>query len=285
MISGTRYRLTLEINRQMQLARDIERAQVEISTGKRIQTASDDPLGAARVSDIARAQANEATWARNLQTAAATASRADTTLSSIAALMQRANELIIAGANETLSDENRATIALELRSLAAEMESLKSTPDQRGDLLFPAGAALALPVARGVTIAPTLTREAVFETVPVASGPSELGAILVAAADALETANPTDRKLAIQQSIEAIKAGNQHVAEARGEQGARANRIDSMLERYEAWSIQLEEERSRIESADIVEVVARLQARQLTLQAAQAAFVRINQNSLFDLLR
>jgi flagellar hook-associated protein 3 FlgL len=58
-----------------------------------------------------------------------------------------------------------------------------------------------------------------------------------------------------------------------------------MLERYEAWSIQLEEERSRIESADIVEVVARLQARQLTLQAAQAAFVRINQNSLFDLLR
>ena len=36
MITGTRHRLTLEINRQTRLAQDIARAQVEVATGKRI---------------------------------------------------------------------------------------------------------------------------------------------------------------------------------------------------------------------------------------------------------
>ena len=49
MISGTRYRLTVEINRQAELARDIARSQAEVSTSKRILAPSDDPTGAARV--------------------------------------------------------------------------------------------------------------------------------------------------------------------------------------------------------------------------------------------
>ncbi|MDO9488622.1 MAG: flagellin-like protein, partial [Sphingomonadaceae bacterium] len=101
MISSTRYRLTAEINRQMQLGQDIARAQVEISTGKRIQTPSDDPTGAALAAEIGRTQAEEATWLRNLGTARTLADRADTALTAVATNLDRANELLISAGSGT----------------------------------------------------------------------------------------------------------------------------------------------------------------------------------------
>ena len=285
MISGTRYRLTAEINRQLALARDIERAQTEISTGKRVQTASDDPVGAARISEIARSQASAAAWKANLDIAYALAARADSTLASVGADVARAHELMLAGANGTMSADNRATIALELRSLADDIASLKDTRDARGDLLFPSGQALQMPVNIGVTITATDTREAVFESVPVASGPTDLAAIIRAAADALVEPNPALRSAAIAASLDALATSSRHVAAVRGEQGARANRIDNLVERLAQSGLQLDEERNAVEAADITAVVARLQSRQLTLEAAQAVFSRVNQSTLFDVLR
>jgi len=82
-----------------------------------------------------------------------------------------------------------------------------------------------------------------------------------------------------------LAVSSRHVATVRGEQGARGNRIDNLVERLAESGLQLDEERSGIESADVTAVVARLQARQLTLEAAQAVFSRVNQSTLFDILR
>ena len=49
MISGTRYRLDQEINRQLSLSREIAKAQTQLSTQKRIQSPSEDPVAAARL--------------------------------------------------------------------------------------------------------------------------------------------------------------------------------------------------------------------------------------------
>ena len=127
MISGTRYRLDQEINRQLSLSREIAKAQTQLSTQKRIQSPSEDPVAAARISSIGRAQANEAAWKSNLELAAALADRADTALKSVGLAFQRATELMTQGATGTLSDLDRATIALELRSLAEELTSLKAS--------------------------------------------------------------------------------------------------------------------------------------------------------------
>ena len=285
MITGTRYRLTMEINRQLSLQKDIERAQTEISTGKRIQAPSDDPVGAARVSDIARTQAKEAAWKRNLDLAFALSSRADEVLESTAAGLTRANELMVAGANGTMSADNRATIAIELRAIAQELAALENAKDARGEPLFPTTAALQIPVADGILITAVSTRAAVFQTVPTAGGPRDVAAIVAAAADALVDPNPATRGAAILASREEINAADRHIAAARGEQGARGNRIDNLIESLANTGLQLEEERSAVESADVTAIVARLQSRQLTLEAAQAVFARVNQNTLFDLLR
>jgi flagellar hook-associated protein 3 FlgL len=285
MISGTRYQLTLEINRQAALAREIARGQVQISTTKRIIAPSDDPIAAARISDIARTQADATAWQRNLDLASALGARADTVLKSVETAIGRAAELMVAAGNGTLSDENRATVALELRSISEELASLKDAKDSRGGPLFMTGSALQIPVAPGFSIAAVATREAVFETVPTSSGPQDIAAIVAAAADALVEPDPALRATAIQQSLGDVNDAVSHAGTVRGEQGARGNRIDAMIERLADSGLQLAEERSGLEDTNIPETVARISARQLSLDAAQAVFARINQNTLFDILR
>ena len=285
MISGTRYRLDQEINRQLALSRDIAAAQTQLSTQKRIQSPSEDPVAAARISSIGRAQANEAAWKSNLNLAAALADRADTALKAAGTAFDRVTELMTQGATGTLSDENRATIALELRSIANELTSLKDSKDSRGNALFMSGYSLRIPVQSGVQVIAVGTREEVFESAPTAGGPKDLAQIVSDAAAALEITDPTARKAAVAISVDEVKAAVDHVATQRGEQGALANRVDQLLERQADTEVQMKEERSGLEDTDIQAVVARLSSQQLSLQAAQAVFARVNQNTLFDILR
>lgn len=285
MISGTRYRLTAEIHRQADLAREIARAQMEISTGKKILAPSDDPIGAARVAEIDQVQANSEAWARNVETAAALAARADTTLTAVESAMIRAKELMLRAASGTLSDDNRATIAAELNGIAEDVAALIDSRDSRGALLFSRGSALEIPVNAGVRVAPVDSRAAIFEGIATSGGPVDLVTIITDAAAAVVDPDPVAREAASRASLEALDAGTNHIIAARGEQGVRASRLDNIRERLNQSDLQMEEQRVGIESTDVVEVVARLEAKRLTLQAAQAVFARVNQNTLFDLLR
>lgn len=285
MITGTRYRLTAEINRQAALAREIARAQVEISTEKKILAPSDDPVAAARIAEIARQQASETAWSQNLKVAATLASRADTALDSVEAIMGRAQELILEAASDTLSEENRATIAAELRGIAEDLAALVETRDSRGALLFSDANALKIPVGSAVEVAPVASRADVFENIDTPSGPLDLVTIITNAANAVTEADPALRRTAIAESIEAVNAGTHHMIAAHGEQGVRASRIDDLSERLAESGLLLKEQRIGLESADIAEVIARLQAKELSLKAAQAVFARVNQNTLFDILR
>ena len=285
MINGTRYRLNMDINRQIALSREIAHGQTEISTGKRIQAPSDDPVAAARISSIARSQANDTAFKSNLNLAFSLAARADTTLKSVGTALDRASELMVAGANGTLSDADRATIALELRSIAEDIGALKDTRDTRGGPLFMSGGSLRIPVASGVSLEAVGTREDVFESVPTGTGPQDLAAIVTAAANALSLTNPAARAAAVATSADNVAAAVAHVSSARGGQGALGNRIDQLIERQADTGLQLEEERSNLESADVTAAIAKVQSQQLTLQAAQAVFARVNASTLFDILR
>jgi flagellar hook-associated protein 3 FlgL len=279
MISGTRFRLDAEIARQARLAQEIARGQTEIASGKRILAPSDDPIGAARAAEIGRAQADEAIWARNVETASALAARSDTVLGNLALTVDRAKELMVAAASGTLSADNRAVIAGELRAIATEIAALRDTRDPRGEPLFRVNGALEIPVGAGVRIAPVATRDSIF-LVPV-----DLAAAVSAAADALGVADPAARSAAVAASMNALDNGLVQVASARADQGIRADRLDKIRDALAVSGLQLEEQKAGIEGADIPEVIARIQSRQLNLQAAQAIFAQVNRSSLFDLLR
>ncbi len=285
MINGTRYRLSVEINRQSQLARDIARLQTQVTTGKRIDAPSDDPTAAARISEIARTQADQAIYSRNLGHAAALAQRADTALEGVTIAVDRARELMLTASSGTRSDDERRIIAAELRGLADQITAISNSVDNRGAPLVPAGDPLEIPVAEGITVTAVASRAGLFDEVPTAGGPQSFVQLLNDAAAALEEPDLALRQAATDESLAELGAAVEHVAAIAGEQGVRATRIEAMQDRALESKLQLEEERSELESTDLTVAIATLQSKQLTLEAAQAVFARINQTSLFDLLR
>ncbi|KAI9881319.1 MAG: hypothetical protein M1823_006666 [Watsoniomyces obsoletus] len=151
--------------------------------------------------------------------------------------------------------------------------------------LFKTGDPLEIPVDAGGTIIPVASRAAIFGSVATAAGLRDLTTIVTEAAAAITDPDPAVRAAAVPASIDAINAAAAHVAGARGYLGVTANRIEDLKERHTQSGMQLSEQRGGLEATDLVEAIARLHSKQLGLQAAQAVFTRVNQGTLFDLLR
>lgn len=283
--NSTRYRYALEIGRQARLASGIARAQIEVSTQKRILAPSDAPVDAARVAQIGKQQGKEAAWTRNAHSAGALAARADTALSGVETMIDRAKELMLTAANATTSAENRAMIAIELKSIAEEVRAVSGMKDFRGGQLFTETSPIAIPVGDGIAVAPVDSRERVFGEIGTSSGLRSLDAILEDAAEAIKIGDDAARSAATTASLDAIDAGSTHIASARSEQGLRAARIDAILERLADSGLRMKEERSTLEDADLASAIARVQAGKVSLDAAQAIYAQLNQGTLFDLLR
>lgn len=273
-ITATGNRMTTEIARQAKLAQDIAKTQISISTTKRFQTASEDPMAAARVAQLKIAQSNDTTWKSNLNLAASLASQADVALSSLSSGVVQANDLMIAGASATASAADRATYAAQLRDIANQIDSLRATKTSLGTPLF-GETATAFRVDNGLTIAPAAAAATVFER-----GGVSIADDLRAAATALESGNQTQ----INSALGRLNSAVDHVANTAADQGVRAANIDRLIDSNAARSIDSEAERSGIEDTDISSAIAKLNSQQLTLEAAQAAFARLNRRTLFDIL-
>lgn len=285
IVRNTRFMQSLEISRQQKLSQDIATGQTQISTKKRLLSPSDDPLAAARISSIGRQQGNESAWSGNIKAASALSARADTALSSVSTALDRAKELMLSAGSDTLSDDDRSSIAIELRSIASELQSLSDSKDANGAALFSDGPALSIPVGAGLSVTPVDSREQVFESVVTSSGTTDIVSIVNAAADALGVTDPAARKAATGASLDALDAASEHIHQSQGEHGLRAARLDSLDNRFEDNAIKLTEERSNLEDTDVSEAIARIQSSQVSLQASQAIYAKLNQQSLFDLLR
>ena len=274
----SRFRLDVEIARQSRLSQEIARAQAEIANGKKILAPSDDPIGAAQVADIRRAEANETTWRRNVGTATGLAERADISLTSVAANLDRVKELMLKASSGTSSQSDRAIIAAEISGIAEEITSLRNTRDTRGEPLFRTNGSLEIPVGNGLRLAPVLSRSEIFES------PLDVLAAINAAAAAVVDPDPAARTAAMQTSLTQLDEAAAQVCKARVDQGLIANRLDDIKERLESSALELIDKRTLIEGADIGAVIARLQLNQTNLQASHAIFAKLNKTSLFDLI-
>jgi flagellar hook-associated protein 3 FlgL len=271
MINATGNRMMREINRQQNLARSISDSQISISTAKRIQRASDDPVAAARVATLRQSQADDAVWNGNLSLGGSLAAQADSVLKTISDRMLRANELVIAGANGNLSPADRNTIKQELISIADEIDSYAMTESSLGQPLFATNATV-MRFDTGTVFAPVPSRTDVFETGGVA-----ISQIVRDAANAVSTGTTGT-------ALSSIQSATAHIADTASNIGVRGARIDRMREALSGRGIEYAEERSGLEDTDLTQAIATLNAQTLTLDAAQAAFARINRRTLMDIL-
>lgn len=284
MITATRYRAMAEINRQSKLGAEIARAQSDISTGVRIEKPSDDPIAAARVSELRRAQADQTVWARNIQTAKSIAAEVDQQMTNVGDIFNRVKELTLAGATESASPSDRQAIVLELNALRTSLANIATSTTPTGQALFPTDAPLLISTSLTQRLAATAQRSEVFEGVALTSGAGTLDDVIRLAAEAIAENDMTTRRTLTDTSLSDINTAISHVTDQRAAQGVRAAQLDIAADTVEEAQTQLAEERSSLEDTDVAATIMRLNAKTLSLQAAQAAFAKVNRNTLFDFL-
>jgi flagellar hook-associated protein 3 FlgL len=275
MINATGNRMTQEIARQSRLAAQIATKQAQVSSGKRLQRASDDPVATARLANLKRAQANDAARAANIGFAITQMAQADTQLRSVSDLLARAKELTVAGANGASSPADRGTIAAEIVAIADEIDAASLTRSANGEALFALGNSRIVRFDDHITFAPVPTRSAAFET-----GGVSISQILHDGAAAVAEGNAPLIASAVTLADSAID----HVADVSAVVGINAARLERLQESSAERAISIGEERSGLEDTDLSSAIAELNGMTLTLEAAQAAFARINRRTLMDFL-
>ena len=276
MINAVGNRMTREIARQQSLAEQLERTQIQISGGKKLLRMSDDPVAARRIETIGTTQASMAAWSANINSASALVSQADGVMKAVSGLMTRARELTLAAVSDTASPADRATIAAELGTIADELDALAATRDSNGEPVFAAGPARVMRFDADLSFAPVPSAADVF----VLGGNSLSTGIRDAS-----TAVTAGDKAAMNISLDTLADSISHVANERAKIGLSGGRLDRIADGLAARGITLTDERSAVEDTDLTVAIAQLNAQELTLSAAQAAFAKINRQTLFDLLR
>ena len=213
-----------------------------------------------------------AAWQANLDLGVALAADADSAVRAMSGLLSEArSHMLVDG---TASAADRATHADQLDGIAEELDALAASESSIGQPLFAAGVALGLRFDASNLFAPVPSR-AVF-----AVGGVTLADRVRAGAAALRAGDSA----AIGISRDAIAAAISETADVVADIGIRAARMDRLGDAAAARSVELAAERSALEDTDLSEAIATLNQQRLTLDAAQAAFARINRRTLFDIL-
>jgi flagellar hook-associated protein 3 FlgL len=294
------------VGRMGELSRQLDSVQGQIARARRIDVPADDPVGFARAAVLRREQAAAAATQRGIDAGNRRLSATDTALESLGNLVQRARELALQGANGTQSDSDRATIALEIRELAAQARTLAETTDSDGQRLFgganASGPAYAAPGPGGSlawqgggsapavgigssSVASGSDGPSVFGITDPVADTRDLFATLTALDTALATPDAALRQAGIDTAIGDLDGHIDRIANARGTTGARLSRLEAESERLAKAKLATESDLSRLESLDMPEAIARMQRLLTVLEAAQASFVRISSLSLWDQLR
>ena len=114
----------------------LSRTQLQVATGQRILQPSDDPAGAKRVLDLNESLALTQQFQSNAETAVSRLGTEDAILGAISNILQRVRELALQGNNATVSGNDRAALAIEVRERLAELLGLSNSTDGKGEFLF-----------------------------------------------------------------------------------------------------------------------------------------------------
>ena len=297
---GTLQMFRQGINSMLEQQTKLFETQNQLSTGKRINSPSDDPTGAAQLVGLSESTKLTAQYQENILAARTRLELEETALGSAGESLQRVRELAIQALNDTNGASDRTAIAVEIRQLADEVMGLANRKDGSGQFMFAGFQVLTTPFSeappgtfnyngdqgqRQIQIGPARqiadgnSGQAVFMDIPDGGGGFEsIFATLETLASDLEANTPNGA------SLDQIDSAMDQFIGFRASTGARLNALDNQEKINGAMLIQLEKTRSVVEDLDYAEAASRLSRESVTLQAAQQAFVKIQDLNLFNFI-
>lgn len=290
-----------QANRQIgSLRSQAETLQQQVGSGNRLTHSSDDPVAAARLRALDRADRLSQIDQRSADKAGADLQLTDSALGSIADIIARAQELALSAASGTLSTDQRTAIGSELEGMQQSLLVVANARDSAGHALFggqTAGAAYGLAggtftyqgtdtvapldLGEGQSVTPALTGPEVL-AFNQAGQPGDLFAVLGTLAAAMATDTAPD---AARSALDGLGAALDKVTTAQAVVGSRIGLVELLNERRTDQAELSGSERDSVGGADLATSITRLQQVMTVLEASQASFVRLSSLSLFQMLR
>ena len=129
----------------------LARTQQQVTTGRRFQTAAEDPIAATRVASLDRTLAENEQYERNSNIIQTRLSYEEQALADVTTLLQQVRELSLQGANSTLGQGERNILANDVRQKLAAIMDLANSDDANGEYLFAGTSTGTRPFSVGTT--------------------------------------------------------------------------------------------------------------------------------------
>lgn len=124
------------ISRMQEVNADLVKTQQQISTGKKVNKPSDDPVAAARILKLNQEVKRIETCERNANLADNRLKQEESTLASAVDIIQRVRELTVQAGNGSLSANDRQSISSELKERLGQLANVANTRDASGEYIF-----------------------------------------------------------------------------------------------------------------------------------------------------
>ncbi|WP_447895106.1 flagellin N-terminal helical domain-containing protein [Vreelandella sp. GE22] len=263
----------------------LAQAQERLSSGLRINSASDDAAGQAIANKMTAQIDGMSQASRNASDGISMVQTMEGGLDQVNDNLQRIRELAVQGANDTNTAEDREAIATEINERIAEIDRVAGSNNFNGTSLLSGGddgnnTDLQIQVGAGTTGNDTITvttvnasSESLGEV--AAEGGNDGVANLSAAADAISGEDVGNGDF--QSLINSVDSAIGELDEERATLGATLNRFDSVIDNLATTETNLSEARSRIEDADYAEEVSNMTRANILQQAGTSMLAQANQ--------
>jgi flagellin len=245
--------------------KSLETSMNRLSTGMRINTASDDAAGVAIASRLTSEIRGTNQAIRNAMDGQALIDTAEGAHNEIVNILQRMREIAVQAGNDTNDADDRDNLQAEVDQLVDEIDRIATVTTWAGiNLLDATGGA-----SGTFTFQVGARTTADSDTIDVAissmtSSSLSVGALTLASNGSALT------------TIDAIDAAIQTVNAQRADLGAYSNRLDNTVANLTNISTNLEAGRSRIQDADFAAESTNLAKSQILQQASTAMLAQAN---------
>ena len=281
-------------------SKKIQDTQSRISSGKNLLRASDDPVAAANISVAKDKLKDLSQFDKNIDKATGRLEICEISMTEMQNICTRIYELSLMSANDTYNATDRQTVKAEILSLKEMMIALANTKDMNGDAIFAGYKSNIIPFvadesgtvafngSQGTSMvqisetqktATSINGSDAFMRVPTDNGYKDIFSIVDDLTQALD-ANTVNKT-----AVNDIQDATDHFGIKMTEIGSLINISDQQKSVIEKRIQGVTEDLSKMEDADLAQLVSTLQDLLLTRDASQQSFALIGQKSLFDYIR
>lgn len=277
--------------------------QERLSTGRRINRPSDDPIGTTKALNLRLLEKQNEQYQRNIEDASSWLNFNDSALGDLQTVLIRAKGVGVQGSDDTLNEEDRKALAQEVNQILEHILSMANSKF-KGKYIFggtetttrpytatrdgttgeitavasnPAGldGEIIREIGSGVTISINISGNDVF------TKDVDIFQTLIDLRDALNGNDPDQ----VRTLLDDLDTSSDQLIVAQSQVGAKANRIEGALSWLQDENLNIVKLLSQTEDADMIKEIGDLQQQEVIYQSALALGGRILLPSLIDFIR